>query len=80
MSSLLIAIGAGLAFIIAYHTYGKWLGARIFRLTADVVCPSHRLRDDKDYVPTSKLTLAPSSSVVCRRRARSSRNRSRIAS
>ncbi len=54
METLLIAVGAGVAFLIAYHTYGRWLGAKIFRLSAEVVCPSHRLRDDKDYVPTSK--------------------------
>lgn len=54
MGTLLIAVGAGLAFILAYHTYGRWLGSQIFRLSADAVCPSVRLRDDNDYVPTSK--------------------------
>ena len=54
MATLLIAVGAGLAFLLAYHTYGKWLGEKIFRLTADTVCPSVRLRDDRDYVPTPK--------------------------
>ena len=54
MSTLLIALGAGAAFIIAYHTYGRWLGSKIFNLAADTVCPSHRLRDDHDYCPTKK--------------------------
>jgi len=54
METLLIAVGAGLAFIVAYHTYGRWLGSKIFSVSADLVCPSHRLRDDKDYVPTHK--------------------------
>ncbi len=54
MGTLLIAIGAGVAFIVAYHTYGRWLGGKVFNLAADVVCPSQRLRDDKDYVPTAK--------------------------
>ncbi|WP_169975664.1 carbon starvation CstA family protein [Tautonia rosea] len=54
MQTLLIALGAGVAFLVAYHTYGRWLGSTIFRLSADYVCPSHRLRDDADYVPTSK--------------------------
>lgn len=54
METLLIAIGVGIAFIIAYHTYGRWLGRRIFNLAADRVCPCHRLRDDRDYVPTAK--------------------------
>ena len=54
MQTLLIAVGAGLAFIVAYHTYGRWLGSKIFDVSASLVCPSHRLRDDKDYVPTHK--------------------------
>lgn len=54
MQTLLIAAGAGIAFIIAYCTYGRWLGNKVFNLAADVVCPSERLRDDKDYIPTSK--------------------------
>ncbi|MAE62963.1 MAG: carbon starvation protein A [Phycisphaeraceae bacterium] len=54
MQTLLIAVLAGVAFIVAYHTYGRWLGSKVFNLAADVVCPSHRLRDDKDYVPTAK--------------------------
>jgi carbon starvation protein len=54
MQTLLIAIGAGVAFLIAYFTYGRWLGRKVFNLTAGAVCPAHRLRDDKDYVPTGK--------------------------
>src|SRR5690606_14262193 len=57
MQTLLIAVGAGIAFIIAYHTYGRWLGSRIFNLAADAVCPSERLRDDNDYVPTPKSVV-----------------------
>lgn len=57
MVVLLIAIISGLAFILAYHTYGRWLGRRIFQLSADAVCPSVRLRDDKDYVPTDKSVV-----------------------
>lgn len=54
MSTLLIAVGAGLAFFVAYHTYGKWLGVKVFRLAADRVTPAHRLRDNRDYVPTKR--------------------------
>jgi len=54
MATLLIAIGSGVAFLVAYHTYGRWLGGKIFGLAADAVCPSTRLRDDRDYVPTAK--------------------------
>ncbi len=54
MQVLLIAIAAGVAFLVAYHTYGKWLGRKVFNLAADAVCPSVRLRDDQDYVPTKR--------------------------
>ncbi len=57
MQTLLIAIAAGVAFLVAYHTYGRWLGRRIFNLTAAAVCPSHRLRDDTDYVPTHRSVV-----------------------
>ncbi len=57
MATLFIAIGAGVAFIIAYHTYGRWLGGKIFSLAADAVCPSCRLNDGVDYVPTPKAIV-----------------------
>ena len=40
MEVLLIALGAGVGFLVAYHTYGKWLGSKIFGLSAKAVCPS----------------------------------------
>lgn len=54
MTTLLIALLSGVGFLVAYHTYGRWLGSKIFRLSADAVCPSERLKDGVDYVPTSK--------------------------
>jgi carbon starvation protein len=54
MSTLLIALLSGLAFIVAYHTYGRWLGAKIFRLALDRPTPAHTHRDGQDYVPTPK--------------------------
>lgn len=54
MQTLLIALLAGLGFIVAYHTYGRWLGGKIFKLSAGHICPSEKLKDGVDYVPTSK--------------------------
>ena len=54
MQTLLIAILAGAGFIVAYHTYGRWLGGKIFALSAKAVCPSEKLNDGVDYVPTDK--------------------------
>lgn len=57
MSPLLIALGSFVLYLLAYHTYGKWLGRKIFKLSADSVAPSVALNDDKDYVPTAKSVV-----------------------
>ena len=57
MEVLLIALGAGFGFVVAYHTYGKWLGSKIFGLSAKAVCPSVKLEDGVDYVPTKKSVI-----------------------
>ena len=57
MQTLIIAALAGIGFIIAYHTYGRWLGSKIFRLSATNVCPSTELRDDVDFVPTRRSII-----------------------
>lgn len=57
MATLLIALLSGFGFLAAYHTYGRWLGSKIFRLSANAVCPSERLKDGIDYVPTNKSVV-----------------------
>lgn len=57
MQPLLIALLSGLGFIVAYHTYGRWLGRKIFKLSSDWVCPSLRLNDGNDFVPTPKSVV-----------------------
>lgn len=54
MSTLLIAILSFIGFIVAYHTYGKWLARKIFGLDPQAKVPSQELKDDVDYVPTKK--------------------------
>ncbi len=54
MAALSIALVAGLAFIVAYHTYGRWLARRMFSLNPDATVPSVELNDDCDYVPTNR--------------------------
>ena len=54
MDVLLIAIGALVLYLIAYHTYGRWLARKVFKLDAAAPVPSVELNDDRDYVPTSK--------------------------
>ena len=54
METLLIAIGAGVLYLVAYNTYGKWLASKLFKLDPEAAVPSVALNDDKDYVPTDK--------------------------
>lgn len=54
MSTLAIAFGALVLYLIAYHTYGRWLGQKIFKLDGNTVTPSVEINDDQDYVPTSR--------------------------
>ena len=54
MNTLIIAVLSFVGFIVAYHTYGKWLARKIFGLDAQATVPSQELRDDVDYVPTKK--------------------------
>ena len=57
MLTLLIAVGSFLGFIVAYHTYGRWLGNKIFALDTKAEVPSQQLRDDVDFVPTRKEVI-----------------------
>jgi carbon starvation protein len=54
MTTLLIALGSLVLYLVAYNTYGKWLGRKIFNLSVDTKVPSIELEDGSDYVPTSK--------------------------
>lgn len=44
-------------YFIAYHTYGKFLARKIFKLDPLAVCPSTALQDNHDFVPTKKEIL-----------------------
>jgi len=54
MATLLIAAGSAVAYLIAYHTYGRWLGRKIFRLDDQAVTPAVEVNDRMDYVPTRR--------------------------
>lgn len=54
MGTLFVALGSFLAFIVAYHTYGRWLSTKIFELDPHAVTPSRELEDNIDFVPTKK--------------------------
>ena len=54
MQTLAIALGSLILYIIAYNTYGKWLGEKIFKLDKNARVPSIELEDGEDFVPTKK--------------------------
>lgn len=57
MGTLLIAVLAAALYLVAYHTYGKYLARKIFKLDANARTPSIELNDDKDFVPTGKFVV-----------------------
>ncbi len=57
METLLIALGAFVAYIIAYFTYGRWLSRKIFKLDPANKAPSLEFEDGADFVPTSKSVV-----------------------
>lgn len=57
MSTLAIALGAFVLYFVAYHTYGKWLAKKLFRLDPEAQVPSVELEDGVDYVPSDKKVI-----------------------
>lgn len=57
MTTLLVAIGSFVGFIVAYNTYGRWLARRIFHLDPNALVPSRELQDNLDFVPTKKQVI-----------------------
>jgi len=54
MGTFLIAIGSFVGFIVAYHTYGRWLSKKVFALDPNAIVPSCELEDGVDFVPSKK--------------------------
>ncbi len=54
MDALLLLIVCGGGFLLAYHTYGRFLARKIFNLTTGRKVPSNELADGIDYVSTRR--------------------------
>ncbi len=54
MNTLVLSLLALIGYVIAYKTYGKFLGKRILEISSKNKMPSHELNDGVDYVPTRK--------------------------
>ena len=54
MDALLLMLVCGGGYLIAYHTYGRFLARKIFKLDKSATVPSVELQDGIDYVPARK--------------------------
>ncbi|NQV14204.1 carbon starvation protein A [bacterium] len=54
MDAIALMLVSFLGYIVAYHTYGKFLAKKIFRLSSDRTVPSVAQEDGLDYIPTQK--------------------------
>ena len=57
MDSILIMVVAFVGYVVAYHTYGRYLARRIFNLDPNRETPSRSAEDGIDYVPTRKQVI-----------------------
>jgi len=54
VDALILVVVTFVGYLVAYHTYGRFLARKIFRLDDSVEAPSVRLLDGVDYVPTRR--------------------------
>jgi carbon starvation protein len=54
MNSLVYILLTCAGYLIAYRLYGRFLGRKIFELSNRNQMPSHRFRDNVDYIPSKK--------------------------
>jgi carbon starvation protein len=54
MNTFLIAVASFVGFIVAYHTYGRWIARKVFCLDPGADVPSRQLEDGMDYVPSKR--------------------------
>ena len=57
MNSLILAAAAFILYLIAYHTYGRFLCQKIFKIDPAAKCPSETHHDGVDFVATDKIVL-----------------------
>ncbi len=57
MNSTLLAVIGLASMFLGYLFYSKFIAEKIYRLDPNFKTPAHTMRDDIDYVPTSKMVL-----------------------
>ncbi|MCF7826381.1 MAG: carbon starvation protein A [Candidatus Marinimicrobia bacterium] len=54
MEAVALMLISFVGYLVAYHTYGKFLARKIFKLKIDRQVPSRELEDGVDFIPTRK--------------------------
>lgn len=54
MNSLILILISIAGYLLAYRFYGRFLGRKIFNLSAEQLMPAHEFRDGVDFVPAKK--------------------------
>jgi len=54
MDAMLMMLTAFAGYIVMYQVYGRYIGKKIFALSAEAKVPSVEMEDGVDYVPTKK--------------------------
>ncbi|MGP9538038.1 carbon starvation CstA family protein [Brachybacterium sp. AOP43-C2-M15] len=57
MNSLVLAVVGVTMMVAGYLLYSRFLGRRVYRLSASFRTPAHELKDGVDFVPTNKFIL-----------------------
>jgi carbon starvation protein len=57
MDTLLLILICGGGYVVAYHTYGRFIAKKIFKLDNDFTVPSVEINDGIDYVPTRRAII-----------------------
>ncbi|MEQ8820695.1 MAG: carbon starvation protein A [Sumerlaeia bacterium] len=57
MATLLLVFGSAALYLLAYHTYGRWLARKIFALDALRPTPAIACQDGKDFIPSDKAVV-----------------------
>ena len=51
MNSLILILISLLGYLLSYRFYGRYLGRRLFKLSAEHLMPAHEFKDGVDFVP-----------------------------
>ena len=57
MKAIMLMVITFIGYLVAYHTYGRFLARKIFNLSDSHPVPSREFEDGKDYVPTRRGIL-----------------------